>query len=100
VDEARRAWDPLAGGDLNQADTLAKALMAKVVEMHPYHGSDDEHSAHLIIGHVCLRRGDVDAAAHYLLAAAGSTTLSLRCARSGRTCPSPKRCCSAAGRTQ
>jgi len=70
VDEARRAWDALAGGDLDEADTLAQALIAKVVKKHPYHGSDDEHSALLIIGHVCLRRGDVDAAEHHLLAAA------------------------------
>jgi hypothetical protein len=58
VDEACRAWDALAGGDLDEADTLAKALMAKVAENHPHHGSFHEHSAHLIIGHVCLRRGD------------------------------------------
>jgi hypothetical protein len=70
LDEARRAWDALAGGDLDEADTLATALMTKVVEKQPYHRSFHEHSAHLIIGHVCLRRGDVDAAEHHLLAAA------------------------------
>jgi hypothetical protein len=69
-EEARRAWDALADGDLAEADTLAKALMAKVAEKGPLHRSDDEHSAHLIIGHVCLRRGDVDAAERHLLAAA------------------------------
>jgi hypothetical protein len=70
LDEAHRAWDALADGDLGEADTLAKALMAKVADRRPLHGSSDEHSAHLIIGHVCLRRGDVDAAERHLLAAA------------------------------
>ena len=69
-EEAGRAWDALAAGDHGEADTLAKALMAKVAEKGPLHGSGDEHSAHLIIGHVCLRRGDVDAAERHLLAAA------------------------------
>jgi hypothetical protein len=68
-EEASRAWDALAGGDLGEADTLAKALMAKVAEK-PLHDSGDEHEAQLIIGHVCLRRGDVDAAERHLLAAA------------------------------
>jgi hypothetical protein len=41
-----------------------------VAEKAPLHGSGDEHDAHLIIGHVCLRRGDVAAAERHLLAAA------------------------------
>jgi hypothetical protein len=69
-EEAGRAWDALADGDLGEAATLAEALMAKVAEKGPLHGSGDEHSAHLIIGHVCLCRGDVDAAERRLLAAA------------------------------
>ena len=32
-DEARLAWDALADGNLGEADTLAKALMAKVAEV-------------------------------------------------------------------
>jgi hypothetical protein len=67
---ASRAWDALAVGELGEADTLARALMTKVGEKGPLHDSGDEHEAHLIIGHVCLRRGDVDAAERHLLAAA------------------------------
>lgn len=69
-DEARRAWDALAEGELGEADTLATALMTKIVNHDPFHGSHDEHSAHLILGHVRLRRGDPDTAEHHLLTAA------------------------------
>lgn len=70
LDESQRAQDALAAGDLDEADTLATALMAKVADKAPFHGSHDEYEAHLILGHVCLHRGDVDAAERHLLAAA------------------------------
>ena len=70
MDEARPAWDALADGNLGEADTVAKALLAKEADKGPFHSSDDQHSVHLSIGHVCLRRGDVDAAERHLLTAA------------------------------
>jgi hypothetical protein len=70
MDQARRAWDALADGDLGEADILATALVRRAVDHDLFHVSSDEHSAHLILGHVHLRRGDPDTAEYHLLAAA------------------------------
>ena len=65
-----RAWDALADGQLDQADALAGSLLDKVAARDPFHGSDHWHAAHLVLGHVCLRRGDLEGAEAHLLAAA------------------------------
>jgi hypothetical protein len=97
LDEARRPWDALAEGELGEADTFATALMTKIVNHDPFHGSHDEHSAHLILGHVHLRRGDPDTAEHHLLTAARVEPIP-HSARSAPTSRSRRRSCSMVGR--
>jgi hypothetical protein len=70
LNEACRAWDALADGRLDEAEQLAEALLGKAAGTSPFHGEADLHSAQLLLGHVRLRRGDVESAERHLLAAA------------------------------
>jgi hypothetical protein len=73
------AWRALAAGRLDEAATLAHA----VIDSQP-EGEDDEdepdadlvHYGQLVLGHVCLEQGDEDGAERHLLAAgaAGAMT--------------------------
>jgi hypothetical protein len=68
--KACRAWNALAEERLEEAEQLAEALLGKAAGTSPFHGGADLHSAHLLLGHVRLRRGDVESAERHLLAAA------------------------------
>lgn len=63
-----RAWDAFADGDLADAERRAEALLERVASGRAGKKAGDiVHGANLILGHIRLREGDVDAAERHLL---------------------------------
>jgi hypothetical protein len=64
------AWEALAVGDLAAAEAQAHEMLAAArTQSGQWNEGNLIHHAHLILGHVCLRGGDVAGAEEYLLAA-------------------------------
>jgi hypothetical protein len=65
-------WHALAAGDLNRAEAAARELLNDDATNAEGEWSVDDrrHMGHTLLGHVCLRRGDVDGAATELIRSA------------------------------
>jgi hypothetical protein len=68
------AWAALIAGDLEEAETKANQMLEAVPgRSSEWNRGNLIHHAHLILGHVRLREGDVSAAEEHLLAAGRET---------------------------
>lgn len=64
-------WRALVAGDLDAAEAVAHELLAEATnEEEVWPEGDRRHMAHTLLGHVCLRRGDIDGAAMELVRSA------------------------------
>lgn len=66
-------WRALSAGDLEGAEeAAARALIANDAPNNEgeWPAGDRQHMAHILLGYVCLRRGDVDGAATELIRSA------------------------------
>jgi hypothetical protein len=67
-----QGWQALIAGDLDGAEAAAHALLADdaTSDEGEWPAGDRQHMAHILLGYVCLRRGDVDGAASELIRSA------------------------------